>query len=91
MSVLSARGFGCGCGEGADKQCLKIDDLMDISEHTKLELFCNNDLVDMLVSVIDRTARTELRCNGKFMSLTRSKHLRSARGPLINRRREIRL
>ena len=64
MSVLAARGFGCR--EGADKQCLKIDDLMDFSEHTKIEIFCNDALVDMLVSVIDRTAKTGLRGDGKI-------------------------
>jgi nitrogen regulatory protein PII len=64
MSVLSARGFGCR--EGSDKQCLKIDDLMDFSDHTKIEIFCNDDLVDMLFSVIDRTAKTGLRGDGKI-------------------------
>ena len=84
MSVLFARGFGCR--EGADKQWLKIDDLMDFSEHTKLEIFCNDDLVDMLVSVIDRTAQTGLRGDGKIYVSEVSRAYKIGKGDINNQK-----
>ncbi len=64
MSVLFARGFGRRVD--TDAQCLSVDDLMDFSEHTKLEIFCDDDLVDSLVALIDKTAQTGLRGDGKI-------------------------
>jgi nitrogen regulatory protein P-II 1 len=64
MSVLLARGFGRK--EGVDKQFLKVDDLMDFSEHSKIEIFCNDNLVAEVISVIDKTAQTGLRGDGKI-------------------------
>ena len=64
MSVLSARGFGRR--ENMDKQHIKIDDLMDFSEHIKIEIFCHDDLADEVVSAIDKNAATGLRGDGKI-------------------------
>jgi nitrogen regulatory protein PII len=80
MSVLSVRGFGCR--DCKDKQCRKIDDLMDFSEHTKIELFCHNDIVDALVSVIDKTAQTGLRGDGKIYVSDVSKAYKIGRGEI---------
>jgi nitrogen regulatory protein PII len=84
--VLSARGFGCR--EGADKQCLKIDDLMDFSEHTKIEIFCNDDLVEALVSVIDMTARTGLRGDGKIYVSDVERAFKIGRGAIDDQRKK---
>jgi nitrogen regulatory protein PII len=64
MSVLFARGFGRR--EMPDKEHMKVDDLMDFSEHTKIEIFCNDNLVEELVDVIDKNAVTGLRGDGKI-------------------------
>ncbi|MCL4477194.1 MAG: P-II family nitrogen regulator [Nitrospirae bacterium] len=64
MSVLFARGFGRR--EVAENQYRKVDDLMDFSEHMKIEIFCNDDLVEELVGVIDKNATTGLRGDGKI-------------------------
>jgi nitrogen regulatory protein P-II 1 len=64
MSMLPARGFGRRVA--TEDRHLKVDDMMDFSEYAKLEIFCNNDLADLLVSVIDKTARTGLRGDGKI-------------------------
>jgi nitrogen regulatory protein PII len=84
MSVLSARGFGCR--EGTEKQCLKVDDLMDFSEHTKIEIFCNDDLVDELVTVIDRTAKTGLRGDGKIYVSDVEKAFKIGKGAIDNQK-----
>jgi len=63
MSVLFARGFG---HRDAAQKHQKFDDLMDFSEHTKLEIFCKDDLVEELVNVIDKNAATGLRGDGKI-------------------------
>ena len=64
MSVLGARGFGRR--DVAQARHLKVDDMMDFSEYAKLEIFCNDDLTEALVSVIDQAARTGLRGDGKI-------------------------
>lgn len=66
MSVLFARGFG---RQDAAEKHQKLDDLMDFSEHTKIEIFCNDDLVEELVDAIDKNAVTGLRGDGKIYVL----------------------
>ncbi|MDA8239197.1 MAG: P-II family nitrogen regulator [Nitrospiraceae bacterium] len=63
MSVLFARGFG---HRDAAEKHPKLDDLMDFSEHAKIEIFCNDDLVEELVDVIGKNAVTGLRGDGKI-------------------------
>ncbi len=63
MSVLFARGFG---HRDAAQKHQKFDDLMDFSEHTKIEISCNDDLVEELVNAIDKNAATGLRGDGKI-------------------------
>lgn len=84
MSVLFARGFGRR--EDPDDQCLKVDDLMDFSEHTKIEIFCNDDLVDMLVSVIDKNASTGLRGDGKIYVSDVVKAFKIGKGAINNQK-----
>lgn len=80
MSVLFARGFGRR--EVAEGQHLKVDDLMDFSQHIKIEIFCNDELVDVLVSVIDRAAHTGLRGDGKIYVLDVEKAYKIGRGEI---------
>lgn len=64
MSVSEVKGWGRR--EETDPCCPGIDDLMDFYPYAKIEIVCQDDLVDELVSVIDRTARTGLRGDGKI-------------------------
>ena len=64
VSVLAVRGFGRK--EDSGSHHLGIDDLKDFSEHTKIEIFCADDLVEELVTVIDKSASTGLRGDGKI-------------------------
>jgi len=64
MSVMDVRGFG---RRGVNDSCHPVvDDLMDFARHTKIEIFCDDELVDELVALIDRNACTGLRGDGKI-------------------------
>jgi nitrogen regulatory protein P-II 1 len=64
MSVVQAKGFGRK--EEDDSSHLVVDDLFDFASYMKIELFCHDDLVDELVSLIDENAYTGLRGDGKI-------------------------
>ena len=56
MSVTDVRGFGRGRPDGG-RALLK---------NLKIEVFCKDDQVDMVVSAIEKTAHTGLRSDGKI-------------------------
>ena len=64
MSVMDVRGFGRRSVN--DSRHPVVDDLMDFARYTKIEIFCDDELVDELVSLIDRNACTGLRGDGKI-------------------------
>lgn len=64
MSVIDVRGFGRRAEK--DASCLAVDELNDFAKYVKIEIFCSDELVDEIVSVIDRSARTGLRGDGKI-------------------------
>ncbi len=64
MSVLDVQGFG---RRGVDDSCHPVvDDLLDFARYTKIEIFCDDGLVDELVALIDGNACTGLRGDGKI-------------------------
>jgi len=64
MSVMDVRGFG---RRGVNDACHPVvDDLMDFARYTKIEVFCDDELVDELVALIDGNACTGLRGDGKI-------------------------
>ena len=64
MSVMDVRGFGRGQAE--DAHTSKTEDLLDFIPHIKIEISCRDALVDELVAVIETTAHTGLRGDGKI-------------------------
>jgi nitrogen regulatory protein PII len=64
MSVSEVKGWGRR--EETDPCCPGIDDLMDSYPYAKIEIVCEDDLANELISVIDKTARTGLRGDGKI-------------------------
>jgi nitrogen regulatory protein P-II 1 len=64
MSVIKAEGFGRR-GEN-DPYHPEVDDLMDFARYTKIEIFCDDDLVDEIVLLIEKNAYTGLRGDGKI-------------------------
>jgi len=64
MSVSQVKGFGRKNEE--DSVRTETDDLLDFAEYTKIEIFCPDEIAEELVSIIDKTATTGLRGDGKM-------------------------
>ena len=68
MSVVDVRGFGRGKAKDAPHRI--VEDLVDYVPHVKIEIVCTDDVVEKIVSVIEKTAHTGLRGDGKIYVLT---------------------
>ena len=64
MSVVDVRGFGRGRAKDAPRRI--VEDLVDFVPHVKIEIVCLDELVEKIVSVIEKTAHTGLRGDGKI-------------------------
>jgi nitrogen regulatory protein PII len=64
MTVFEVRGFGRG--RAKDEPQRIVDDLVSYVPLVKIEIVCQDDLVDELVSIIEKTAHTGLRGDGKI-------------------------
>ena len=64
MSVTNVQGFGRGRAMGAPRRV--DEDLLDYSLRMKIEIFCKDENVDEIVSLIEKTAHTGLRGDGKI-------------------------
>jgi nitrogen regulatory protein PII len=64
MSVVDVKGFG---RKGKDDSSHPVvDDLMDFARYIKIEIFCHDDLVEEIISLIEENAYTGLRGDGKI-------------------------
>ena len=63
-SITDVRGFGRGRGKFAEDRIR--DGLIDYMPRSRLELACPDNLVDQIVSVIEKHAHTGLRGDGKI-------------------------
>ena len=64
MSVLDVRGFGHT--RGTDAHHRTIDDLEDYLPHVKIEIICKDELVENIISTIEKAAHTGLHGDGKI-------------------------
>jgi nitrogen regulatory protein PII len=80
MTVFEVRGFGRRRED--DPLRPVVDDLMDFAEYVKIEIFCPDDLAEGLVSVIDKTAYTGLRGDGKIFVSDVGKGYRIGKGEI---------
>ena len=64
MSVVDVRGFGRGRAKGAPRGT--DEDLLDYSLRMKIEIICKEERVEEIVSLIEKTAHTGLRGDGKI-------------------------
>jgi nitrogen regulatory protein PII len=64
LSVTDVRGFGRGRAKGVRHRI--EDDVLDYSLRMKLEILCRDEKVDEIVSLIEKTAHTGLRGDGKI-------------------------
>ena len=63
MSVVEVKGFG---RRGENDTHHPVDDLKDFARYSKVEIFCHENLVEELISVIENNAYTGLRGDGKI-------------------------
>jgi len=67
LTITKVQGFGRSRAKGVRHK--NAEDLIDYVPHVKLEIVCNDALVDEIISVIEKTAHTGLSGDGKiFMS-----------------------
>ncbi len=64
MSVTDVRGFGRT--RTTDAHHRTIDDLEDHVPHVKIEIVCKDELVEKIVSTIEKAAHTGLHGDGKI-------------------------
>ena len=64
MSVTNMQGFGRGRAKGARQRI--VEDMVEYMPRVKLEIFCGDDLVEVVVAAIEQTARTGRRGDGKI-------------------------
>lgn len=64
MSVINVQGFGRGRARGGPPRT--DEDLLDYSLHMKIEIFCRDENAEEIVSLIEKTAHTGLRGDGKI-------------------------
>ena len=68
MSVTNVQGFGRGRAKGAPDRV--DEDLLDYSLRMKIEILCKDEKVEEIVSLIEKTAHTGLRGDGKICVTT---------------------
>ena len=78
MSVVDCRGFGRSRGKDAPYRV--IQDFVDYVPHVKIEIVCNDIIVDKVVEVIEKTAQTGLRGDGKIFISTIDQAIRIETG-----------
>lgn len=64
MSVTNVQGFGRGRARGGPGRT--GEELLDYSLRMKIEIFCKDEKVEEIVSLIEKTAHTGLRGDGKI-------------------------
>lgn len=64
MSVVDVRGFGGGGEKDAPHRV--VDDLVDYVPHAKIEIVCSDELVEEIMSTIEKVAHTGLRGDGRI-------------------------
>ncbi len=64
MSVNDVRGFGHGKDNTAPHTV--VDDLIDFNPYVKIEIYCQDEIVNEIVSAIQNTAHTGLKGDGKI-------------------------
>jgi len=79
LSTAEVKGFG----RKKEREGHHVsDDLMDFAIYRRLEIFCDDNLADELVSIIDNAACTGLRGDGKIYVLDVVKAYKIGKGEI---------
>ncbi len=76
MSVIDVKGFG----RGRLKKATLEEQLTDFIPHVRIEIFCNDDIVDEVVKAIETSAHTGLRGDGKIYICNAEEAIRISTG-----------
>lgn len=77
MSVLDGRGFGRG--RAKDSPHSVVEDLVDIP-HARIEVVCDDELVERVITTIEGAAHTGLLGDGKIYTLPVEQAVRISTG-----------
>ncbi len=64
VSISNVRGFGRSRAKSAPDKF--TEDMIDFIPRIKIEIVCNDDIVDKIITTIEKTAHTGLRGDGKI-------------------------
>jgi nitrogen regulatory protein P-II 1 len=64
LAVTKVQGFGRGHEEGASNRI--VEDLVEYVPYIKIEICCNDDIADIILSTIQENAYTGLKGDGKI-------------------------
>jgi nitrogen regulatory protein PII len=78
LTVVDARGFGRG--RATDSPQRMVQDLVDYLPCVRIEIICRDDLVEEIVSTIERAAHTGLKGDGKIYVSSVEKAVRISTG-----------
>ncbi|MDI6780771.1 MAG: P-II family nitrogen regulator [bacterium] len=78
VSVTDMKGFGREKGEGASVRI--VDNMISYVPHVNLEIICHNDLVETVITAIQKGAHTGLSGDGKIYILPVEDALRISSG-----------
>jgi len=78
LTVTKVQGFGRT--RGKDARHRMVEDLIDYVPHVRIEIICNDDLVDGIVATIEKTAHTGLPGDGKIFVFNVEKAVRISTG-----------
>ncbi len=80
LSVVELKGFGRRGNQ--DSSHPVTDDLMDFAPYVKLEIFCPDDLLEQIISIVDQKAYTGLRGDGKIYVFDVEKAIKIGKGEI---------
>ena len=78
ISVIDARGFGRGRAKESPKRI--VQDLVDYLPCVRIEIICRDNLVEEIVTTIERAAHTGLKGDGKIYVSSVEKAVRISSG-----------
>lgn len=64
LTVIKVQGFGRGRGKGQPRRI--VEDQIEYVPHARIEVFCEDGLVEEVIGIIQANARTGLKGDGKI-------------------------
>ena len=78
LSVTKVQGFGRSRAQGSPHRI--VEDLVEYVPHTKIEVFCRDELTGSIISIIHENAHTGLKGDGKIYVVNVERAVRISTG-----------